>query len=92
SSEKGTRKFHFWRQLTCGGITANLVIAAACLHEEKWRFSYGRKLTPARIAEFVLPNDRELEEWVAEQITQTKRVVKAALEGYDPAIRDAFYI
>ncbi|MGD3728651.1 hypothetical protein QT641_22500, partial [Xanthomonas citri pv. citri] len=21
SSEKGTRKFHFWRQLTCGGIT-----------------------------------------------------------------------
>ncbi|WP_275451624.1 efflux RND transporter periplasmic adaptor subunit, partial [Xanthomonas phaseoli] len=22
SSEKGTRKFHFWRQLTCGGITA----------------------------------------------------------------------
>jgi hypothetical protein len=26
---------------------AMLVIAAACLHEEKWRFSYGRKLTPA---------------------------------------------
>ncbi|MBO9973157.1 hypothetical protein J7434_21125, partial [Xanthomonas phaseoli pv. dieffenbachiae] len=23
SSEKGTRKFHFWRQLTCGGITAS---------------------------------------------------------------------
>ncbi|MFW3174524.1 hypothetical protein EX530_07520, partial [Xanthomonas phaseoli] len=21
SSEKGTRKFHFWRQLTCGRIT-----------------------------------------------------------------------
>ncbi|MBO9853980.1 N-6 DNA methylase [Xanthomonas phaseoli] len=75
-----------------GMSEANLVIAAACLHEEKWRFSYGRKLTPARIAEFVLPNDRELEEWVAEQITQTKRVVKAALEGYDPAIIDAFYI
>ncbi|MFZ7097242.1 hypothetical protein, partial [Luteimonas dalianensis] len=32
SSGKGTRKFHFWRQLTCGGIT--IVLAAkSCLSE-----------------------------------------------------------
>lgn len=31
-SEKGKRKFHFWRQLTCGGITLPLrIIFAACL-------------------------------------------------------------
>ena len=70
---------------------AKLVIAAACLHAEKWRFSYGRKLTPARIAEFVLPNDKALEAWVSSQITQTKRVVKAALAGYDPRVTNAFY-
>ncbi|TWR13338.1 TIGR03747 family integrating conjugative element membrane protein, partial [Xanthomonas vasicola] len=29
SSEKGTRKFHFWRQLTCGGITLPLIFTAA---------------------------------------------------------------
>jgi hypothetical protein len=70
---------------------AKLVIAAACLHAEKWRFSYGRKLTPARIAEFVLPNDKALEAWVSSQIAQTKRVVKTALAGYDPEVSNAFY-
>lgn len=70
---------------------AQLVIAAACLHAEKWRFSYGRKLTPARIAEFVLPSDPKLEKWVAQQIAQTKRVVLAALDGYDSTITSAFF-
>jgi len=70
---------------------AQLVIAAACLHAEKWRFSYGRKLTPHRIAEFVLPDDPNLEKWVTQQILQTKRVVLAALDGYKSKITSAFY-
>lgn len=70
---------------------AQLVIAAACLHAEKWRFSYGRKLTPARIAEFVLPQDVALENWVTTRIAQTKKVVKAALSAYDHTIESAFY-
>ncbi|UPG90721.1 SAM-dependent methyltransferase [Luteibacter aegosomaticola] len=71
---------------------AMLVIAAACLHEEKWRFSYGRKLTPARIAEFVLPNDPVLEAWVEERLAQTRRVVLTALTGYAGAEDAAFFI
>ncbi|WP_221197763.1 hypothetical protein, partial [Xanthomonas cannabis] len=39
SSEKGTRKFHFWRQLTCGGITlAGRLVASGLkivLHAEE---------------------------------------------------------
>ena len=32
------------------------VLAAATLHAERWRFNYGRKLTPSRIAHFALPD------------------------------------
>ena len=32
-----------------------LVLTAATLHAERWRFNYGRKLTPARSASFPLP-------------------------------------
>ncbi len=70
---------------------AQLVIAAACLHAEKWRFSYGRKLTPARIAEFVLPQDASLEEWVTARIAKTKEVIRAALSAYGPKVKSAFY-
>lgn len=59
---------------------AELVIAAATLHAEKWRFSYGRKLTPARIADFVLPSWEGLEEWVSERLNATKAVAAKALE------------
>lgn len=76
---------------TEGMSEAKLIIAAACLHEEKWRFSYGRKLTPARISEFALPTSPVLEAWVTKQIEQTKRVVLAALEGYDAETVDAFF-
>lgn len=34
----------------------DLILAAACLYEEKWRFTYGRKLIPTRIAGFRLPS------------------------------------
>lgn len=39
---------------------AMLYIAAAAIREERWRFSYGRKATPARIAHFPLPHSEEL--------------------------------
>lgn len=70
---------------------AQLVIAAAALHSEKWRFSYGRKLTPARISEFLIPDNPSLEAWVTGRIEQTRQVVKAALSVYDPKIKSAFF-
>lgn len=74
------------------GVTeAKLLIASATLHAERWRFTYGRKLTPQRIAEFKLPDDPDLEAWVHARIEQTKKVVLEALKMYDPAETKAFY-
>jgi type I restriction enzyme M protein len=52
---------------------AQLLITAATIRLEKWRFSYGRKLTPARIADFVVPEypglvayvEKRLGEWLS---------------------------
>ncbi|MFH1599623.1 MAG: N-6 DNA methylase [Pseudomonadota bacterium] len=74
-----------------GVSEARLVIAAACLQTERWRFSYGRKLTPSRILDFKLPSDPALESWVETKIHGIKEVVLAALRAYDPKTRDAFY-
>ncbi|MXY04879.1 MAG: N-6 DNA methylase [Gammaproteobacteria bacterium] len=62
-----------------------LVLAAATLHSERWRFNYGRKLTPSRIAHFSLPNSSSLNNWVAERILSTKDVVTASLAPYQLA-------
>ena len=43
-----------------------LVLTAATLHAERWRFNYGRKLTPTCIARSVLPSSDALESWAAE--------------------------
>lgn len=58
---------------------AQLVIATACIYLERWRFSYGRKLTPSRICDFYVPLTPTLETWVKEQIAKTQRVIQAAL-------------
>ena len=62
--------------------TAKLVIAAALIHSEKWRFSYGRKLTPERIAGFRLPESEALEIWVRSKLSDVKRVISASLSPY----------
>lgn len=61
---------------------AELVLLAATLHAEKWRFSYGRKLTPQRIAEFKIPNDPKLIEWTREKLVSTKIVIDSILRDY----------
>jgi type I restriction-modification system DNA methylase subunit len=62
---------------------SKLVLAAACLQAEKWRFTYGRKLTPSRIAEFKLAHSPELESWVARKLRDTGEVIRASLSPYE---------
>ena len=69
------------RSKTYSGI-AKLVIAAATLRAERWRFNYGRKLTPARVAGFPLPESAALEEWVETKLADMMSVVAASLSPY----------
>ena len=61
---------------------ASLFIAAAIIRIEKWRFSYGRKLTPSRINEFRMARMLDLERWVTERISQWEVVITSALNVY----------
>ena len=62
---------------------AMLVLTAATLHAERWRFNYGRKLIPARIAHFALPSSEALDDWVARKIESTMTVIAASLAPYE---------
>lgn len=61
---------------------ACLFIAAALIRLERWRFSYGRKLTPSRICMFRMSRMPELEQWVDEQLERWKKITEAAVAGY----------
>lgn len=68
---------------------ALLFIAAAVIRLEKWRFSYGRKLTPSRIAEYRIDTATALEAWAVERTKQWKVITEQALEPYATAVETA---
>ena len=70
---------------------AKLVIAAAIIHSEKWRFSYGRKLTPERIAGFRLQISDLLEEWVNAKLAHMENIVAASLAPYGEGQTSSWY-
>jgi len=59
-----------------------LTLATATLHAERWRFNYGRKLTPSRIAHFALPESQPLKNWISGKIESTMEVIAASLAPY----------
>jgi type I restriction-modification system DNA methylase subunit len=61
---------------------AMLLIAAAEIRLERWRFSYGRKLTPSRICRFPMPTNEKLERWVSQEISGWRDLSDAAVERY----------
>ena len=52
----------------------DLFIAAATIRLEKWRFNYGRKITPARIAEFVLNRSIQVKERVQQRTQHVAQI------------------
>lgn len=64
-----------------------LFVAAACLYLEKWRFNYGRKLTPERIAGFSYPRSPDLISWVGQRLAAYHRVIDTALQTVYPEER-----
>jgi len=58
----------------------DLFIAAATVRLERWRFDYGRKITPSRIAEFKMNRDAELKAWIKSQRTAASRLMSDTLD------------
>jgi hypothetical protein len=56
-----------------------LYVAASVIRRERWRFNYGNKLTPERIARFPLPNNPVLLARISVMIDQARRVEASAL-------------
>lgn len=51
-----------------------LYVAAAVVRLERWRFSYGRKATPDRIAGFKLPLSEPLLDWIKKRRAEVARL------------------
>ncbi|ACZ40552.1 N-6 DNA methylase [Sphaerobacter thermophilus DSM 20745] len=64
---------------------AGLVVAAAAIRLERWRFNYGRKLTPARIASFRVPTSGDLERWVEDRLDAWAKICESAVDVYSEA-------
>lgn len=58
---------------------AHLFIAASIIRLQRWRFNYGRKLTPARIADFPLHRGLRLEKWIDDRINTWKTIGEQAV-------------
>jgi hypothetical protein len=65
-----------------GTPTEALFVAAAILRNEKWRFDYGRKMTPARIAGFPMRLEPELLKWIAAERKKAVAIEEQALEAF----------
>jgi|GEM_PF-515225 len=61
---------------------AELFIAAAIIRLERWRFSYGRKLTPSRIVGFKMERISELEKEVSDKLEQWRALTEQAVNLY----------
>lgn len=61
---------------------AHLFACAAYLRLERWRFSYGRKLTPDRIRQFPFSPSAALLEWIKAKYVEMKKSADALLLNY----------
>jgi hypothetical protein len=55
-------------------------IAAAKIQSEQWRFNYGMKMTPERIAEYPIEVSAERLKWIREYLAHADTVEKGALD------------
>jgi len=63
------------------GVASELLyVAAAVIRQERWRFNYGRKITPERIADYPIPNTEAVLARVREHIAEGLRIEEVALE------------
>ncbi len=59
-----------------------LFLAASCIRLEKWRYNYGRKITPKRLSSVKLPRSPGLLKTVATLFDKFRGVIAASLAPY----------
>lgn len=69
------------------GVTREMMfIAAAVIRSERWRFNYGMKVTPARIAGYSVPTHTSLIERVSGYLEDARSLEEQALAAADDAL------
>jgi len=56
-----------------------LYVAAAVVRQERWRFNYGRKITPERIVGFPLPDTDAVKQLVRHYVESARQIEQLAL-------------
>jgi hypothetical protein len=58
-----------------------LYLAAAVIRSERWRFNYGMKVTPDRIAAYPLEATKQELAWIEQYLETSEKVERSALEA-----------
>ena len=59
-----------------------LFLTAASIRLDKWRYNYGRKITPTRIAGVKVPSAPGLESYATDSYERFRRMIAATIEEY----------
>ena len=59
-----------------------LIAATVCLQAEKWRFAYGRKLTPERINAIKIPSSASVLTWMERKLNDVRSAMDTLLKLY----------
>ena len=60
----------------------DLFLAASAIRSEKWRYNYGRKVTPTRLASVKIPHSPEMRKYAKTLYRKFVGVISASLEPY----------
>lgn len=67
---------------------SHLLLAASAIRLERWRYNYGRKITPSRLAHVKLAHPASLERFTADLFGKFMRVIEASLAPYQDEFED----
>lgn len=66
-----------------------LLLAASAIRLEKWRYNYGTKITPQRLANIKLAHSSNIEAFTVSLFGKFGRVIEASLDPYRDDAEDA---
>lgn len=67
---------------------SRLLLAASAIRLERWRYNYGRKITPQRLAGVKIAPSAETEKFTSDLFKKFARVIEASLDPYREKTED----